>query len=204
MTVFRLLVRPALLAAALVLPLGSADAALLVRIDKSSQQMAVVVDGATRYSWPVSTGRAGFGTPSGSYSPQRLERTYFSKKYYNSPMPYSIFFHGGYAIHGSYEIARLGGPASHGCVRLHPSNAATLFSLVKQHGAGNTRIVVAGGAPAGVARAPRVAPEEAPVSYQPRSVYPTEQPYQQPYYRPFQPFAPRVYPGGQGSWQDRW
>ncbi|NVO12644.1 MAG: L,D-transpeptidase [Rhodoplanes sp.] len=204
MALFRVLVRPAILAATLVVPLCSADAAVLVRIDKSSQQMSVVVDGATRYSWPVSTGRAGFGTPSGTYSPQRLERSHFSRKYYNSPMPYSIFFHGGYAIHGSYEIARLGGPASHGCVRLHPSNAATLFSLVKQHGAGNTRIVVAGGSPAGVARAPRVAPEAAPeVSYQPRAVYPSD-PYQTPYYRPFQPFAPRTYPGGQGFYQDRW
>lgn len=200
----RVLIRPAILAAALVLPLSSADAALLVRIDKSTQQMSVVVDGTPRYSWPVSTGRAGFGTPSGTYSPQRLERSHFSRKYYNSPMPYSIFFHGGYAIHGSYEISRLGGPASHGCVRLHPSNAATLFSLVKQHGAGNTRIVVAGGAPASVARAPRVAPEEAPeVSYQPRAVYPSD-PYQTPYYRPFQPFSPRAYPGGPGYYQDRW
>jgi hypothetical protein len=199
MALFRVLVGPAILAAALAAPLSSADAALLVRIDKSTQQMSVVVDGTPRYSWPVSTGKAGFGTPSGTYSPQRLARSHFSRKYYNSPMPYSIFFHGGYAIHGSYEIARLGGPASHGCVRLHPSNAATLFSLVKQHGAGNTRIVVAGGTPA-VARAPRVAPE---ISYQPRAVYPSD-PYQTPYDRPFQPFAPRVYPGGPGYYQDRW
>ncbi|MGZ9089723.1 MAG: L,D-transpeptidase, partial [Rhodoplanes sp.] len=59
---------------------------------------------------------------------------WFWRAYYNSPMPHSIFFHGGYAIHGSYEISRLGGPASHGCIRLHPSNAATLFSLVRRYG----------------------------------------------------------------------
>ncbi|RAI38946.1 L,D-transpeptidase [Rhodoplanes roseus] len=189
MALFRVLVRPAILAAALVVPFASADAALLVRIDKSTQTMSVVVDGTPRYSWPVSTGRAGFGTPNGTYSPQRLHRTYFSKKYYNSPMPYSIFFHGGYAIHGSYDIARLGGPASHGCVRLHPSNAATLFSLVKQQGAGSTRIVVGGSAPAAVARAPRVAPEAEPeVSYQPpRAVYSTA-PYGAPTYRSYQPY----------------
>jgi len=64
--------------------------------------------------------------------------------YYDSPMPHSIFFHGGYAIHGSYEINRLGGPASHGCIRLHPVNAATLFALVKGEGMAATTIVVAG------------------------------------------------------------
>ena len=64
---------------------------------------------ACRYQWPVSTARTGYNTPNGTYRPQRLERSWFSSLYYNSPMPYSIFFHGGYAIHGRYEINRLGG-----------------------------------------------------------------------------------------------
>jgi hypothetical protein len=125
-----------------------AFANVVVTIDKSTQRMSVAVDGATRYSFAVSTGRAGYGTPNGTYHPERLARTWFSKKYYNSPMPHSIFFHGGFAIHGSYEISRLGGPASHGCVRLHPSNAATLYALVQKEGAGNTSIVITGSAPA--------------------------------------------------------
>ncbi|MFD2182205.1 L,D-transpeptidase [Rhodoplanes azumiensis] len=196
MTPFRRVIGPAILAGVLVLaPLSAAQAALLVRIDKSTQTMSVVVDGSPRYSWPVSTGRAGFGTPSGTYSPQRLHRTYFSKKYYNSPMPYSIFFHGGYAIHGSYEIARLGGPASHGCVRLHPSNAATLFSLVKQHGPGATRIVVSGAAPAAVARAPRAIVSDGPAEagWAPRSSY-APAPVYAPADRPFDPYMPPPYP----------
>jgi hypothetical protein len=130
-------------AAALALLTGlplSVDAAVVVTVDKSAQRMSVAVDGAPRYNWAVSTGRAGYGTPNGTYAPTRLERSWFSRQYYNSPMPHSIFFHGGYAIHGSYEISRLGGPASHGCIRLHPSNAATLFRLGKRHGAGGTRI----------------------------------------------------------------
>ena len=68
--------------------------------------MSVSVDGVPRYRFAVSTGRAGYGTPSGTYRPQRLAASWFSKLYYNSPMPHSIFFHGGYAIHGSYEINR--------------------------------------------------------------------------------------------------
>lgn len=120
----------------------SAWAGVLVQIDKSSQRMTVSVDGATRYSWPVSTGRRGYGTPSGVFHPQMLARRWFSRKYYNSPMPYSIFFHHGFAIHGTTDISRLGGPASHGCVRLHPSHAAALFALVQRAGSRNTRIEI--------------------------------------------------------------
>jgi lipoprotein-anchoring transpeptidase ErfK/SrfK len=132
-------------ASAAVLAAVPAEASVVVTVDKSSQQMSVSIDGVSRYRWPVSTARAGYNTPNGTYHPERLERTWFSKLYYNSPMPYSIFFHGGYAIHGSYEISRLGGPASHGCVRLHPSNAATLFGIVSREGNGATTIVVTGG-----------------------------------------------------------
>ena len=124
------------------LALTPARAEVVVRIDKSSQRMAVSVDGTMRYSWPVSTGRRGFGTPSGVFHPQMMARRWFSRKSYNSPMPHSIFFYHGYAIHGTHELARLGGPASHGCVRLHPSNAAALFALVERRGRGNTRIVI--------------------------------------------------------------
>jgi L,D-transpeptidase catalytic domain len=135
--------------AALLIGTVPAAANVVVRIDKSTQHMTVSVDGTPRYNFVVSTGRAGYGTPNGTYHPERLARTYFSKKYYNSPMPHSIFFHGGFAIHGSYEISHLGGPASHGCVRLHPSNAAELYALVQREGASNTTIVVTGSNPSG-------------------------------------------------------
>jgi len=117
-----------------------ARADLRVDIDKSSQRMSVRVDGAPRYSWPVSTGRRGYGTPSGTFHPQAMMRRYFSRKYYNAPMPHAIFFYYGFAIHGTTDISRLGGPASHGCVRLHPGHAATLFALVQREGARNTTI----------------------------------------------------------------
>ena len=138
--------RPARLAFAVAavmagMALAPAQAGVVVRIDKSSQRMAVRVDGMMRFSWPVSTGRRGYGTPSGVFQPTMMARRWYSRRYYNSPMPHSIFFHHGFAIHGTYDLARLGGPASHGCVRLHPSNAATLFALVARQ-RGNTRIVI--------------------------------------------------------------
>ena len=67
---------------------------------------------------------------------------HYSRKYDNSPMPNSIFFLGGYAIHGTGYIKSLGRPASHGCIRLHPQNAAKLFSLVKKYGMRSTRITI--------------------------------------------------------------
>jgi len=119
-----------------------AEASVVVRIDRSSQRMAVMVDGVPRYNWRVSTARAGYVTPPGVYHPQMLARRWYSKKYYNSPMPHSIFFYGGFAIHGTYEISQLGGPASHGCVRLDPGNAATLYGIVEREGMGATTIVI--------------------------------------------------------------
>src|SRR5579862_866900 len=119
-----------------------AEARLDVYVDKSTQRLSVIRNGSLLYVWPVSTGRDRFSTPSGVYAPERLERSWFSKAYYNSPMPYAIFFHNGYAIHGSYDIAKLGGPASHGCVRLHPHHAAILFDLVQQEGPDRTTIEV--------------------------------------------------------------
>ena len=136
--------------AALIGGLAPVQAGIVVTVDKSAQRLSVVVDGAPRYQWPVSTARWGYRTPNGSYRPQRLERKWFSRKYDWSPMPYSIFFDGGYAIHGSYEISHLGRPASHGCIRLHPANAAVLYALVKEQTA-ETRIVITGDRPDKVA-----------------------------------------------------
>ena len=144
-----------ILATALVWLIGleSAEAKLDILVDKATQRMLVIQDGYIRYMWPVSTGRDNMATPNGVYAPQRLERNWFSREYYDSPMPFSIFFHGGYAIHGSYAIDRLGGPASHGCVRLHPHHAAILFDLVQQEGPNKTSIEITddGRAPEGPA-----------------------------------------------------
>jgi len=127
---------------------GGARANVVIAIDKSKQRMSVRVDGEDRHTWPISTARAGYITPNGTYHPEFLARRWFSHKYYGSPMPHSIFFHGGFAIHGSYEISHLGRAASHGCIRLHPDHAAVLFALVKQEGNANTEIVVTGADPA--------------------------------------------------------
>lgn len=119
-----------------------ASAAVEARIHVTSQRMEVIVDGNRIGEYVVSTGKRGHRTPYGEYTPQRMHKKYYSHKYHNAPMPNSIFFNGGIAVHGTTEVAQLGQPASHGCVRMHPSDAAALFGLVQTHGMTNARIVV--------------------------------------------------------------
>lgn len=115
---------------------------LEARVDISSQTMTVSRYGRVIYTWPVSTARKGYVTPRGTYRPQRLHKMWYSHKYEMSPMPWSVFYHGGYAIHGTGAVRQLGRPASHGCVRLRTANAAKFYALVKEVGRGNTRIIV--------------------------------------------------------------
>ncbi|WFR97130.1 L,D-transpeptidase [Rhizobium tumorigenes] len=136
-----------MLAAGATLCLGfyaaSADAsALLARIDIAAQTMTVSENGITRYQWKVSTARPGYVTPTGNYTAKWLSRDHHSKKYDNAPMPFAVFFNGGYAVHGTTEVRRLGRPASHGCVRLQTANAAVFFSMASEAGLENTRIVI--------------------------------------------------------------
>lgn len=145
----------AVLAAGLIAFTAPARADLLIHVDKSTQQMEVSLDGAPLFVWPVSTGAPGYDTPAGSFKPFRMEKEHFSKEWDDAPMPHSIFFtQRGHAIHGSNHKS-IGHPASHGCVRLAPKNAAILFDLVKQETMARTRIVLDGETPG--ARVPQVA-----------------------------------------------
>ena len=123
---------------------------VLIAIDKAKQKMTVSVDGVQQYEWPVSTGRAGYSTPSGTYTPTSMNEVWYSQEWDNAPMPHAIFFmKDGHAIHGSYEVKTLGKPVSHGCVRISPKNAATLYALVKKNGMKNAQVVLTGVTPGG-------------------------------------------------------
>jgi hypothetical protein len=160
----RWLASPAMLAALLLASFAPASARLLIEIDKSTQTMTVSQDGAQLYRWPVSTGLPRYATPSGAFTPFRMEKDHFSREWDDAPMPHSIFFtKAGHAIHGTEHLRAIGRPASHGCVRLEPENARELFDLVKRMGMANTRVVLDGETPQrppAVARAQR--PDERP------------------------------------------
>jgi lipoprotein-anchoring transpeptidase ErfK/SrfK len=125
--------------------INPAAAGVDVKVDLTTQTMNVRVDGRHYATWKVSTGKRGYTTPTGRYRVQRMERMHYSRKYDNAPMPHSIFFRGGYAIHATGSISRLGRVASHGCVRLHPSNASKLYSLIRSQGSRSTKISVVRG-----------------------------------------------------------
>jgi len=191
----------------------AAQAAISITIDKNAQRMTVAVDGATRYVWPVSTGRPGYDTPNGTFKVNRMDADHQSQEWDGAPMPHTMFFDlRGHAIHGFSDVKHLGMPVSHGCVRLAPPNAATLFALVQSQGMSQTTVVVSGQAPArgGEEMARRHAPAQgtaaraqqdyraAPPQPYPGQAYGQQQQYyraaQQPayapppgYYRPAQP-----------------
>jgi len=125
---------------------STAMAVVRINIDLNTQTMHVVSDSGATYDWPVSSGRPGHATPRGTFRPQAMYVMVHSAKYNNAPMPHSIFFYGQYAIHGTTAVGALGRVASHGCVRLAPGNAATLFAMVGEEGA---RITIGGSPPAG-------------------------------------------------------
>jgi hypothetical protein len=174
-----------LIAAALALPLASAARANIdINIDKDTQQMSVAVDGAQRYTWPVSTGRPGYDTPNGTFKVNRMDADHFSQEWDNAPMPHTMFFDmRGHAIHGFFDVKHLGLAVSHGCVRLAPANATVLFNLVKAEGMANTSVTVTGHTPGGdngpVARE-RLPDNETVYSPQPLSIAPPPGYGQQP------------------------
>ena len=129
---------------------GARNGAVFVNIDKTTQTMTVFLGGVEKYEWPVSTGRLGYSTPSGTYTATSMNEIWYSKQWDNAPMPHAIFFmKDGHAIHGSFDVKNLGVPVSHGCVRISPKNAATLFALVKGNGLENTQVTVTGVSPGG-------------------------------------------------------
>ncbi|MFY0621777.1 MAG: L,D-transpeptidase [Pelagimonas sp.] len=125
-----------------LLPITGIAAPLIAKVDISSQTLTVFQDGVTTHTWPVSTARSGKWTPRGSFTAQWLSKYHKSSLYNNAPMPYAIFFRGNYAIHGTNQVSRLGRPASAGCVRLHPENAAVLFELTQAVGKENLQVVI--------------------------------------------------------------
>lgn len=117
---------------------------VFVKVDLSEQVMDIYKGDTLIYSWFVSTAADGYATPTGEYRPYYTAKMHFSKQFYNSPMPYSVFFKEGYAIHGTEYVRSLGYKASHGCVRLHPENAKKLYDLVLEHGYNKTFIKISG------------------------------------------------------------
>lgn len=126
--------RIALFWAAILAASVPARARVEISVDLDRQRMTIVKNRGETIVWKISSGRRGFETPTGRFTVQRMEADHFSDEYDQAPMPYSIFFSRGLAIHGTTQ-GGLGRAASHGCVRLSIPNARELYSWVEQYGA---------------------------------------------------------------------
>jgi lipoprotein-anchoring transpeptidase ErfK/SrfK len=139
---------PSALAAAVArevsLPPPPPPITLVLKADLRRQRLTVVEGGEVKYVWPISSGRAGYATQTGTFRPKWASRMHYSKQYDMAPMPYAVFFNRGAAFHATQAVRYLGRPASHGCIRLSPRNARRLFRLVHRHGFRRTKVVVHG------------------------------------------------------------
>jgi len=176
-------------------PLERPEPTLFADIDLSKQRMTVSDKNGVIDSWKISTARGGYETPTGTFTVNWTSRMHYSKQYHNSPMPYSVFFNRGVAVHGTNAVSRLGSPASHGCVRSHTRDAKKFYNLVHKHGLKLTKIVVHG------------TPPYTPVVQERRRYRPRRDTYQPfffaappPSYQPRQRRYQRQRYGGYGSW----
>lgn len=182
---------PADAAAAAIAP---PEPTLFAVIDLGSQTMTVSDKNGEIASWKISSARGGYRTPTGTYTPHYTARMHYSKQYHFSPMPYSVFFNEGVAVHGTGDLRNLGRPASHGCVRSHPKNAKVFYDLVQKHGMQLTRVTVRG--------KPPYSPAVAERRRSPRYAQPAYQPfggmfgYSQPYQPKAKKFKKKQYGGG--------
>jgi lipoprotein-anchoring transpeptidase ErfK/SrfK len=125
-------------------PSGSPPTTLTASVDLAEQRMIVMENGEFRFSWPISSGARGYATPTGVFRPKWAARMWRSRQYGLAPMPHAVFINGGIAVHATYATGALGRPASHGCIRLSPSNAKTFYNLVHRHGMQQTEVSVHG------------------------------------------------------------
>lgn len=124
---------------------------IFVDIDKSTQTARLYLDGRYVDQYLVSTGRSGYETPNfNKRFDGRIYERYDSSKYPGGDymglgnMPYAMFISGGIALHGTPEgnWRRLGRPASHGCIRMHPDHARYINGLLRQIGVKNSWVTV--------------------------------------------------------------
>ena len=101
-----------------------------IEVDLSRQRL-IAWHGRTRVkTFIVSTGKSRTPTRLGTYSIQRKYRSTSmrGRGYYVARVPYTMYYSGGYAVHGAHWHNRFGTPVSHGCVNLRVRQARWLYS----------------------------------------------------------------------------
>ncbi|MCX5405070.1 L,D-transpeptidase family protein [Streptomyces sp. NBC_00335] len=101
-------------------------------ISKESRTLAWMIDGKVVSTLDVRFGSEKTPTREGEFKVEWKAKDWTST-IYHTPMPYSMFFNGGQAVHYSADFAARGyAGASHGCVNVRDkARLATLFDAVK-------------------------------------------------------------------------
>ncbi len=94
----------------------------VICISKATRMLTWVIDGVPQYQFDVRFGSEALPTREGTFAITWKKKDVISNLYH-TPMPYSMFFSGGQAIHYSSNFARLGyNGSSHGCVNVRDWN----------------------------------------------------------------------------------
>ncbi|MDJ0727893.1 MAG: L,D-transpeptidase [Prochloraceae cyanobacterium] len=102
-----------------------------IEINLSSQRLIAWQGGKAVFAATVSTGKAATPTYPGVFSIQRkLITDRMRGADYDVPnVPYTMYYYGGYAIHGAYWHNRFGTPVSHGCTNMRPKDAQFVYNF---------------------------------------------------------------------------
>lgn len=112
----------------------------VVSLDR--QEMHLYDAGIVVAVWQVSTGKRGHETDLGEFRSYWLNRNHKSSQHNEAPMPCSVFFNGGEAVHGTTAVHKLGQADSYGCVRLTVENACRLYDMVAARGEASLEVSI--------------------------------------------------------------
>lgn len=100
-----------------------------IEVNLATQQVTAWEGDKPVFSFIASTGLPNTPTITGKFHIYwKLEKTLMTGPgYYLPDVPYTMYFYGGYALHGTYWHNNFGQPMSHGCVNLETGNAKKLF-----------------------------------------------------------------------------
>ena len=101
-----------------------------IQIDLSRQRLIAWEGDRQAYAVVVSTGTMLTPTPTGVFSIQSMHHTARMRgETYDVPnVPFTMYYHGSYAIHGAYWHQQFGTPVSHGCINVALDHAEWLFN----------------------------------------------------------------------------
>jgi lipoprotein-anchoring transpeptidase ErfK/SrfK len=101
-----------------------------IEVDLSDQKIVAWEGETPVMNFTVSTGLPNTPTVQGEFRIyEKLTATRMSGPGYDLPgVPHTMYFYGGYALHGAYWHNNFGQPMSHGCVNLSLPDAESLFN----------------------------------------------------------------------------